>query len=286
LSPRRLERGNSLAVIAEEPFELVNEREPWRRVRGVVVRPPEGEDAAVLCLHGFKGFMNWGFFPELRRRLVREGLGVVAFDTSCNGVGEDLETMSEEDHFARNTWSRELEDVALVRAHVDGLARRWGLLGHSRGGGSALLHAAGDGTYRAIVTWAAVAHTARYTPEIAASWREEGHVPVVNARTGQTLRLDVEVLDDMEQNREQLDILGACARLHVPTLLVHGSADETVPVEECHQLQEAFPDGVARSLVIDGSGHTFEAAHPFTGVTEALERVYDGTCAHFVAALR
>jgi len=273
-----------MTSLHEEPFTFAYEDEPARIVRGRVTRPVDAEGAPfVLVLHGFKGFMDWGFFPELARRLARAGFAAVAFNTSGSGIGPDLANFTEEAAFARDTVTRQLEDVDRVRARIDAGAfagvdpARGGLFGHSRGGGIGLLHAAERGDYRAIVTWAAIDTVHRWDAATCAEWRRVGHVPVVNARTGQTLRMNLGALEDLERNRERFDIEAACGRLRAPTLVCHGDRDEAVDFRALQRLVDALPPGVGRGLPVAGGGHTFGARHPPQEPTPELEQVLGAT---------
>lgn len=269
--------------LTESRFDLHYENEPARVIRGRVTRPAgEGRVPFVLVLHGFKGFMDWGFFPLLARRLAEAGLAAVAFNTSGSGIGPDLAGFTDEQAFEKDTVTRQLEDFARVRAHValgapGGLAgldpARAGLFGHSRGGGLGLIHAAEQGDYRAVVTWAAIESVDRWDAETRALWRKLGHLPVVNSRTGQTLRMDVGALRDLELNAERFDIQAACRRLSAPTLACHGDADEAVHFEALASILGSLPPGVGRGLAVPGAGHTFGARHPMTEVSDALEEV-------------
>ena len=51
---------------------------------------------------------------------------------------------------------------------------RIGLVGHSRGGGIAVLQTARDSRVRALVTWAAISSVERWSPAEQAEWRERG----------------------------------------------------------------------------------------------------------------
>ena len=267
-----------------------------RTLRGWIEYPRSAEAARervpyVLVLHGFKGFMDWGFFPELARRLVARGLAVIRFNFSGSGVGENPLEFSEERAFFENTPSRELEDVERVRAWLDSgalpwiEARRGALFGHSLGGAVALIHAARRLDYHALVTWAPVASFRRFTPEAEALWREQGHIEILNARTGQVHRLGIGWLDDIERNTRALDIAAACRRLTTPTLLLHGSRDEAVPLVEGETLAGAFPPGVARLTILEGGNHTFGAVHPLAGVPPTLERAFQETSEAFARRL-
>ena len=158
-------------TIDTRDFSLPYENEPGRVIRGRVTRA-HGLGAplpAVIVVHGFKGFLRWGFFPELQRRIAESGMISVAVNLSGSGVGEDLENFTEDEAFFRTTASRDVEDLERVRAHLerpggDELAgidtSRLALFGHSRGGGTVLLHAERAGDYRAVVTWASVSASA------------------------------------------------------------------------------------------------------------------------------
>ena len=116
------------AELETRAFRLDDARDPLRAIRGQVSVPAGRRGARlayVLVLHGFKGFMDWGFYPELARRLVVRGLAVVRFNFSGSGVGEDLENFTETRAFFENTPSREIDDVARVRAWLDSGAVPW-----------------------------------------------------------------------------------------------------------------------------------------------------------------
>lgn len=273
---------------SETLFRLDHPAETDRRILGALTLPesiPEGGVPYVLVLHGFKGFFRWGFFPELCRRLAESGMAAVSFNTSGSGVGEDLESFEDDEGFSRNTFSRELEDLAQVRIEVEG--GKWsainhhkgGIFGHSRGGGLALLHAAAHPGLRVAATWAAIDRVDRWDADTVEQWRARGYMAVPNARTGQVHRVGLDALRDIEENRERLDIRAACARLALPTLLVHGAEDEAVDPAGLERLLEASPAEWVRGRRIADAGHTFGARHPLEEIPAALEEVLTDTVA-------
>lgn len=237
---------------------------------------------AVIIVHGFKGFKDWGMFPPFASRAAKAGFTAVSFNMSGSGVDNDG-NFTLVDRFVRNTYSAELSDLATV---ANALASgRLGvpnpasisLVGHSRGGGVAILHAARDPRISALVTWAAIGTVERWSETEKAAWRESGHLDIQNARTGQIFPLETAVLDDMEQHRESLDIPAAASRIQIPWLIIHGTEDESVPVSDAELLKRSSGRESTELMLVEGAGHTFGAVHPWRGAGPVTGKVFDAT---------
>lgn len=239
---------------------------------------------AVLILHGFKGFKDWGMFPHLAERIARAGFSAVSFNVSGSGVDAEGQ-FSQPERFGHNTYSAELEDIARVMSALSegtlGLAAtsRFGLIGHSRGGGTAILTAARDRRVQALVTWAAIPEAQRWAGQVS-EWRAKGRLDIVNSRTGQVLPLYTDVLDDVERNAEGLDLSQAASRIGVPWLLLHGESDAAVHVSAAEMLAGAALKP-PRVMLFPGADHTFGAVHPFAGMTQDLAQAIDETVKWF-----
>ncbi len=254
-------------------------------VRGEALVPDVAR-GTVMCCHGFKGFAHWGFFPLLATRLAESGFVAITFDGSGNGVGPDRESFSDADGFFANTYAREQQDVAAVVEHAG--ARGWlphdgryALVGHSRGGATALLRAveAGNRVW-ALATWAAIADVRRWTDDQRREWRTRGWLDVVNARTGEVLRLGTAQLNEIEAHAEGwLDLAAAARRLTIPWLIAHGLEDETVSVGDAHRLGAAAPSAALH--LVAGAGHTFGASHPLGDPPPPLQDVLARTLVFF-----
>lgn len=242
---------------------------------------------AVVLLHGFKGFKDWGMFPPIAERLARGGFTAVSLNLSGSGVDDSGQFVWPE-RFGHNTFTRELADFEAVVGALDqgrlGVPRPTsiGAIGHSRGGGTAILATRRLPRIGALVTWASIASVRRWTTEDAAAWRRAGVFQVVNQRTGEVLPLYTEVLDDVDENAGgTLNIEAAAAKIDAPWLIVHGTGDESVKFEEAERLAAAAPKASSRLLAVEGANHGFGAVHPFAGPTADLERVFDETIASF-----
>jgi alpha-beta hydrolase superfamily lysophospholipase len=254
-------------------------------IRGEVY-PAESTIGTVVLCHGFKGFAHWGFFPYLARTLAENGLTAITFDFSGSGIGPDRESFTEPGAFAGNTLSREQEDLenlidyARRRKLIEG---KFGLFGHSRGGGTAILFTAGvDSNVSSLVTWASISYPNRWSSEDVITWRRQGYADVTNSRTGQVMRLDTDLLDDVElHGKTKLDIEAAAGKIKVPWLIVHGTGDETVPSSEAEKLHALSP-GVSTLRLIKDANHGFDAKHPLGEAPPVLEKVVLETVKFFV----
>jgi uncharacterized protein len=245
---------------------------------------------AVVVLHGFKGFKDWGMFPPLADRLARAGFTAISPNLSGSGV-DDAGEFSLPERFGHNTFTAELNDTGAV---IDALMRgelgvptpsTLGLVGHSRGGGIGVLQTARDQRIGALVTWAAIASVERWPAGQRAAWRSAGRTDITNARTGQVLPLYTDVLDDIEQHAHALDIDAAAGRIAVPWLIIHGTEDESVGFSEAESLKAAGSPKKTRLLPIEHGGHTFGAIHPWRSGTSQLDTVFDATVEWLAAHL-
>ncbi|MEL6673124.1 MAG: alpha/beta hydrolase [Bacteroidota bacterium] len=237
------------------------------------------KQACIVYVHGFKGFKDWGFVPFVAQQFVEAGFSFLTFNFSHNGIGSQPETFTELDKFAQNTFSLEVAEtleIIQLLTHTDFFGRDLhhglGLLGHSRGGGIAILAGQRAAGVKAVGTWASVSTFDRYSKEDKAAWRKDGFKTVLNSRTKQEFQLGVELLEDVEKNaKTSLNIQAAAGNLGKPLLLVHGQNDETVPYFEAEHLNIYADPGMTRMRLIPQTGHTLGAAHPFTGSNPSLD---------------
>lgn len=236
-------------------------------IRGEIDAPPD-PSALVVVIHGFKGFKDWGFFPWLAEHLLNDGYAVVRFNMSRSGIGEHPESFDRLDLFAGDTYSTQLHDLHTVAAHAQ---REFPslptfLLGHSRGGGVALLGAREVRDLAGVVTWSAISRVDRWDDATKQRWRKDGALYVENARTKQLMPVSTAMLDDVEAHG--FDIGAAVEALELPLLVLHGGRDESVPVAEAGTIASRSRD--ASKVIIANAGHTYNAIHPLVHLPFAL----------------
>lgn len=237
----------------------------------------------VIFCHGFKGFKDWGSFPYLFDKLAQAGNFVASFNFSYNGTGLKPEEQSEFarlELFAKNTFSRELDDLGNIIDHFEKVKDEYNydfgnltLVGHSRGGGIAILKTAEDKRVKRLITLASVSNFNRYSERHQKEWKERGYFEVLNTRTNQVMRLNYTLMEDLEKNAERLDIEKAAEGINVPWLIVHGKEDLAVDYSNGESLYTLSNKESTELVMLEKTGHTFGAVHPFKGTTEALEEV-------------
>jgi pimeloyl-ACP methyl ester carboxylesterase len=246
------------------------------------VQPSQG--TLIIC-HGYKGFKDWGMFPYMGEQLS-ERLDVITFNFSHNGVGDDLTNFTELEKFAKNTYSRELEDIDfLVQAIHNGElplqqqipAKPLFLLGHSRGAGIALIYSFDHPhDISGVISWNGITNLAGlFSEKEKQQMKDEGRAYIFNGRTRQQMPLDVEILEDLDINAKRFNVIDRVKLSKVPIALIQGSDDFQNLRKGSAQLVEANPS-IAWIQVPDGT-HTFGTVHPFQGKTKPLDTAINCT---------
>ena len=230
---------------------------------------------AILFTHGFKGFKDWGHFDILATQFAEAGFTFFKYNISHNGTTvDDPLNFGDLEAFGNNNFTKELSDVELMINHVLSNPPKdvsidesnVFLLGHSRGGGVSLIKAQEDPRIKAVATWAALGRLRmNLTEELLRQWKKDGVFYIDNARTGQKMPMYIQGYNDLMTNKVRLDPHRAVKEMDKPALLIHGDADETVPVQQAFELKELNPE--ARLEIIPGANHVLEGSHPFNSPT-------------------
>jgi len=239
----------------------------------------------VIICHGFKAFKDWGPFPAIGRYFAAHGFVSVVLNFSHNGIGEDPKKFTETEKFSNNTISHEIEDVKTILNEITinnfSLpfinASQIALVGHSRGGGVSLIAAKEDDRIKAVAAWSTIAYFNRYTDEQKGRWREKGYVQLHSVNKQKSFRINTSLLDDIEINSERLNILKAVEMLNKPLLIVHGTSDIPVKIDEAEKLYSVSNKELTKFVKLDNAGHMYGAKHPYKEESDTLNHVLDIT---------
>lgn len=226
----------------------------------------------IIFCHGFKGFKDWGHFPLLLDELAKHNYDVVSFNFSLNGgTVEQPIDFPDLDAFSKNTYSQELEDLGIVVDFIENeliktfsfLKNEIYLMGHSRGGGIAILYAAKDNRIKKLITLAAVSDLVKRLPneEELKEWEKAGVKYILNGRTKQEMPMHYDFVTDLLTNSEALNIKQAEKELRISHLILHGQKDDTVDYHEAIELSHL--NSSSNLKLLESANHTFGGFHPF-----------------------
>jgi alpha-beta hydrolase superfamily lysophospholipase len=239
----------------------------------------------IVFAHGFKGFKDWGTFPLIAQTFADNGFVFVSFNFSHNGTTiSNPSTFDDLDAFGNNNFTKELNDLGVVIDYVfDKIVSKVNLpvflLGHSRGGGIAILRANEDQRISKVAVWGSVNQFGKFWKrDEMERMKRDGVIYISNARTNQQMPIYKQLYEDYENNITRLHIPNAVKNMKQPLLIVHGTADETVPYSAATEMH----DWNANTMLmrIENGNHTFGGKHPWLEKTlprDTLSAIHGST---------
>ena len=234
----------------------------------------------VIYVHGFKGFKDWGHFNLIGEQMAMANFVFVKFNFSYNGTTETAQVdFADLEAFGNNNFSIEMDDLGLVMDYIVKSNEisdaeldkdQLNLIGHSRGGGIAILKAAEDKRVQKLITWASVSEYGHFWSKVVMQkWKEEGVLITKNGRTKQDMPLYYQLYDNYFSNQDRLHIPTNAQKLTLPWLIIHGTEDEAVPLSSAEALHGY--NSRSKLLTIENGTHTFGGKHPWSALTLAPE---------------
>lgn len=238
----------------------------------------------VIFCHGYKGFKDWGAWHLVAEAFANAGFCFLKFNFSHNGgTVEQPIDFPDLNAFAENNFSHEVDDIDRVITSIkngnENLTQKISdisIIGHSRGGGIALIKAEDDNRIHKVVTWASVSDFKprfQENTENFEKWKETGVTYVENSRTKQQLPHHFQFYEDYKANENLFSIKRAVQHLSVPLLIIHGEEDQTVPIKEAQAIHSW--NGDSNLQIIKNGDHVFGSQHPWnqSEMPEDLKKV-------------
>jgi pimeloyl-ACP methyl ester carboxylesterase len=197
----------------------------------------------VVIGHGVTGNKDRPFVVSIEESLAKAGTNALRFSFSGNGASEGK--------FTDSTISKEVEDLGSV---IDALkGNEVCYVGHSMGGAVGVIRASGDQRIQRLISLAGMTHTKAFAerefgmvqPEAGFMW-DDPNCP-----------LSKTYMDDMAAIGT---VLNLAPKIKVPWLLVHGTEDDVVPMQDsldifarANEPKELYP--------LKGSNHVFQGEY-------------------------
>lgn len=227
--------------------------------------PENWNHKVVVFIHGYAGYKDWGCWNLVEDYFTENSFGFIKYNASHNG-GTLSKPIDFDDlaAFSMNTYSHEIADFEAV---IDVLENKIAeppeiyLIGHSRGGGIALLQSAHPNIQK-IVTLAAISSIEARFPigEDLINWKKEEVIYRKNGRTGQNMPTHITIYNDFVSNRDRLSIKNHCVKSTTPTCIIHGADDISVRLLEGETIAKWLNQEL---IVIQGQQHTFGSSQPW-----------------------
>ena len=226
----------------------------------------------VIFAHGFKGFKDWGAWGIIGKEIVKAGFVFMKFNFSHNGTRpESPLDFGDLKAFGENNYEIELNDLdtvldwintqTLIEKSILNLDEI-NLIGHSRGGGIAIIKAYEDKRIKRLITWASVATLDwMFKSEMVKQWKQNGVHIIKNGRTKQEMPLYYQLFENFEKNKDRFNIENALRSFNKPHLIIQGTDDPAITVTSAEQHKSWNPN--AELFLIEGANHVFGGHHPF-----------------------
>ncbi len=213
----------------------------------------------VVIGHGVTGNKDRPFVIALAEGLSSVGINALRFSFAGNGDSDG--------RFVDATISKEVKDLGSVLEMLQGY--RVAYVGHSMGAAVGVLRASRDKRIGLLVSLAGMVHTQAFAE------REFGDVQPGNGFMweDEDCPLSQQYIDDMAQIDSVVEI---GAKIAVPWLLVHGSQDDVVPLQDTNDIIARASFG-ADQVVLDGADHVFSdhSDQMVQVVVEWMQRQFD-----------
>ena len=200
-----------------------------------------GSESLVVIGHGVTGNKGSPLVTALADGLMSAGISALRFSFSGNGDSEG--------DFRDATITKEVSDLGAVLDALEVERKHIIYAGHSMGGAVGVLRAVSDQRIKALVSLAGMVNTRKFAEtEFGEVVPGEG-----NMWDDEDCPLSQAYMDDL---RGIDTLIKKGSEVGVPWLLVHGTEDDVVLIEDTHGIfKEAA--GNKQKLIIDGADHVF-----------------------------
>ncbi len=226
----------------------------------------------IIFCHGYKGFKDWGAWNLVAEAFAKNNFFFIKMNFSHNGgtIQQPID-FPDLEAFGNNNFTKELDDIEIViewlernkEIHKEINSENISLIGHSRGGAIVLIKAHENNKISQVITWGGVSDFKSKFPygETLEKWKNNGVVYVENSRTKQKMPHYIQFYENFKENENRLHVKNAVHNLNIPYLVIHGSNDETVLIEEARNLYSWNSNN--QILIVENANHTFDSKHPW-----------------------
>jgi putative redox protein len=231
----------------EQPVHFYNHQ--GEKLAGTLHLPDRRDGCGVVFGHCFTCSRHTLIIRQACNELASEGVLALRFDFSGNGQSEG--------EFSASNYSKQIAEMQTAADVIAEKGARWiGLAGHSMGAVIAVLTAARTRSVKAVCTLAGrlsgLNATHFFGKKQLKELEDTGRVSF--SSRGRSLQLSTEFFADANQ----YNLPETVKSLRTPLMVVHGDADEIIPVQDAYLAKTLNPE-YTELVVIPGADHMFSA---------------------------
>jgi len=203
----------------------------------------------VILAHGFSTHKNSGINIVFAKRLDKQDISTFRFDFYGHGESEGK--------FEDITISEAVDDILQAIKYLKSQGyKKVGLMGSSFGGMSSIIAASKTKDLYLLALKSPVSNyldkeTGTKPEEEIDEWKKKGF-RYYTSGDGRKSKLNYSFYEDFEYN----DGYKAAPKINIPTLIVHGDEDETVPYKQSAKTSKLIPD--CKLHTVTGGNHRYD----------------------------
>jgi dipeptidyl aminopeptidase/acylaminoacyl peptidase len=247
--------------------KIIFENSKGQKLVGVLYSPDSEEYPIIIYVHGYTSDRNSSKAKKLGELFPKKGIGLFAIDLSGRGESEGK--------FEDTTLTQYIDDLKCAIDEMSKHTNKIGVVGNSLGGIVSLQETAKDNRVNALALLSPVStfpHKSKrreFSPEGVKEWKEKGHIFTESGRFGK-LKLNFSYYEDGLKYGDY----SVYEKIDIPVLIVHGTDDKSVPLEESKELIKHLKSH--KLIILEGADHNYTNPDDFNKVMEETRNFFLG----------
>ena len=232
------------------------------RLFGILSNPTSQRERPIIILcHGFSTSKDSQTYVRLEKILNERGISTFRFDFFGHGESEGK--------FEEITVSEAADDIQnAIKLLKESGYKKIGLVGSSFGGMASLIIASKTDELYVVALKSPVSDymgliIARANQGEIKTWKKKGFIDITGAH-GEKLKLNYSFFEDSQK----LNGFKSAQKIKIPTLIVHGNKDETVPIEQSKKTTHLIEN--CRLEIIEGGDHLYSEPRHFERMLDLI----------------
>ena len=235
-----------------------------KKLWGILSNPTSQREKPIIILcHGFSTSKDGRTYVRLEEILNKKGISTFRFDFFGHGESEGK--------FEEITTSEAADDVQnAIKFLKESGYKKICLVGSSFGGMASIIAASKTDDVYALALKSPVSDyigmsVDQHNEQEIKNWEEKGFIDI-NGVDDEKRKLNYSFYKDAER----INGYDAAKKIKIPTLIVHGDRDETVPIEQSKRTASLIEN--CRLEIIEGGDHKYSREEHFEKLLDLISK--------------